>query len=688
MRRITDFLVRHRKATIGFFVLAILVSCLLYPLVSVNYSLQEYLPETSMTRRAISEMEQSFGYPGSARVMAKDVTIAQALEIKAKIESVEGVQSVLWLDDVADLSKPLQTLGTETTSQYYKESAALFQVTFIEHDYATSTGEAIESIRALGIDNLYVTGNAEDSRNMRATVSSEISTIMIVVVPFCVLILLFASSAWVEPPLYLLVLAISIIINAGTNAFFTNISFITHAMAAVLQLAISLDYSLFLFHRYLEERDEGKDAREAVLSATSKSFTSILSSALTTVAGFLALVAMEYTFGRDIGFVLAKGICISLITVMTLMPVLIYMLRNVIDKTRHKRLIPSFNKLGKGSLKMRWVLLALVIVVLVPSYLAQSKTSYLYGNSSGSSQNEDITSERETVEALFGVYNPVAMLVPSGDIAKEVALAGELTAQEGVSSVQTLVTLADPSIPREILPKSITGQFESDAYTRMIVNFTYSSESEELYQAVDEMKEAADTYYGDEWLAAGEPTGLTDIRQSVENDGIRVQLLSILAVAIIVLLAFRSITIPVLLVLLIQCAIWINMAFPYFTGTPLIYIGYLIISSIQLGATIDYAILMTNRYTEYRKLKPAKEAALAALNAAGPSVLVSMLILAGAGFAESIVSNVASISEIGLLLGRGALLSGFMVLVVLPPLLCMLDKVLLKGTLKEKGVKQ
>lgn len=686
MRRIAEFIVRHRKAVIVIFMAAVAVCGVLFFTVQVNYDLAEYLPEGSMTQNAIAEMEESFGSGGTVRVMVEEVTPAEALSIKARLTAVEGVKSVLWLDDAADLSQPLETLDASLTEQFYKDGAALFTVTFTESDYASLTGEAIAAIRALPIENVSIAGNAEESRNMRQVLSKEILQIFLIVVPFCLLILFFASNAWVEPPLYLFVLLVSIVINMGTNAFFDSVSFITHAMAAVLQLAISLDYSLFLFHRYIEERDAGVAPKEAIVSATVKSFSSVLSSALTTVAGFLALLLMSYTIGRDIGLVLAKGIVFSLLTVMLLMPALIYSMRGVIDKTRHKHWVPSFQKLGRGVYKARWVLLSLVIVIMIPAYLASGNNLFLYGDNSGSAQG-DTAAERNAIADRFGVYNPVALLVPVGDVAAEVALTDELLAQPAVSGIQSLVTLADPTLPREMLPASVTSQFESEKYSRIVVMLNIASEGPALTEAVARLTGAAERHYPGQWLAAGSPTSLADIKESVEGDGQRVQLLSILAVAVIVLLAFRSFTIPVLLVALIQFAIWINMAVPYFTGSSLVYIGYLVISSLQLGATIDYAILLTNRYMEERRLSPPKEAAISALCHAGPSVLVSTLILAGAGFAEALLSKVPSISEIGLLLGRGALLSGGMVLLVLPPLLAMLDKVIMAGTLKTKGGK-
>lgn len=687
MKASTGFLLRHRKATIVVFAVLVAISCVLFFAIQVNYDLAKYLPDSSMTRRAIDEMEQSFGYEGTVQVMVEGVSVAQALDAKARMEAVEGVKSVLWLSDVADLTQPLEALDPDTLAAYYKDGAALFSLTFDAFDYAPSTGTAIEAIRELDIENMYIAGAAEESRNMKATLSREIGQVLLIIVPICLLILFLTTDTWIEPPLYLLVLLVSILLNMGTNAFFQDVSFITHAMATVLQLAISLDYSLFLFHRYLEERDRGKEAWEAVVAASAKSLRSILSSALTTVAGFLALVFMQYSIGRDIGLVLAKGIMLSLITVMTLMPVLIYLLRNVIEKTRHRHFMPSFAKLGRAAMKIRWPLIILLVVVSIPAFLGQSSNEFLYGDNAGSAQG-DTLADRSAIQARFGVYNPVVLLVPVGDVAQEAALSEGLAALPGVSGVQALVTLADPALPRDMLPDSIRGQFESARYSRMIINLAQDGENEATTQAVRDLYEVAEANYPGEWLAAGTATSYQDIRQSVEVDNSRVQLVSILAVALIVLVAFRSITIPILLVLIIECAIWINMAASYFSGSPLVYIGYLIISSIQLGATIDYAILMTTRYMESRRTRPPKEAAIAALSKAGPSVVVSALVLSVAGFCEALLSSVPSISEIGLLLGRGALLSGLLVLVVLPPLLAMTDPLIRLGTLKAKGEKK
>ncbi|HML46703.1 MAG TPA: MMPL family transporter, partial [Clostridia bacterium] len=442
MRSLTAWTVRHRALVWTLAILLVAASLFVSRAVVVNYELANYLPKESGTSQAIAVMKETFGYTGSVRVMVEDVSLLQAKAVKDRLAAVEGVDAVVWLDDLADLSVPLESQDPATVETYYKDGAALYQLTLSGSDYDPKSGETLERIRALDIEGLYLSGASEESRGMRSLLNSEIAQILWVVVPFCVLVLLLASSTWIEPLLYLAVIGVSIALNMGTNVIFNSVSFITHAMASVLQLAISLDYSIFLFHRYLEERDAGASHLEALQTAGQKSFSSISASALTTIAGFLALLMMRYSIGRDIGLVLTKGIVLSFSCVLLLMPPLIYLLSKVIDKTRHRVLRPPFGILARMSVKGRFALMILLVLLVVPAYLAQRRVAFLYGDNSGSAQQGDLTQDREAIEARFGAYNPVILLLPSGEPAKEAALADALAALEPVGNVQCLATLA------------------------------------------------------------------------------------------------------------------------------------------------------------------------------------------------------------------------------------------------------
>ena len=335
-------------------------------------------------------------------------------------------------------------------------------------------------------------------------------------------------------------------------------------------------------------------------------------------------------------------------------------------------------------LKSRWVIIGVVLVLSVPCFLAQNNNAFLYGDSSGSSAQGEVAVAKQKVEDTFGISNPVILLVPNDSVAKETQLANELEGLDAVGSVQALATMADPAIPRDMVPKAVQDMFVSEDYSRMIVSLNIDGESNATFAAVEEIQAAAQRYYPDQWLAAGTSTSVLDIKDTVSQDIMVVNLFSILAVGLIILLIQRSVSIPVILVFVIEASIWINMSVPYFSGSKLLFIGYLVVSSLQLGATIDYAILLTTRYTEFRRLQPPREAAVSAIKTAGPSVVISVLILATAGFSYGLLSQIGSISEIGTLLGRGAALSGVLVLTLLPVLLTLLDPVIRVTTLGTK----
>lgn len=687
MDKIVAWLIKHRKIVYIFFLALLALSLLLIPRVRVNYDLAHYLPRESKTKQAIDVLEREFGYPGMADVMVADVSIPEAIAAKEEILRVEGVKNVIWLDDITDVYQPLSFISHELLDQYYKENNALFQVEFTGSNYSQATTAALDGIREKLGDKVSIAGAAEDTRYMQTVLASEIFQIMIVVVPLCIIILMFASHSWIEPFLYLAVIGVSILLNMGTNIVFASISFITHAMAAVLQLAISMDYSLFICHRYTEERNNGLEPLEAVLAAAKKSVSSISASSTTTIAGFLALIFMQYAIGADIGLVLAKGILISYLTVLILMPLLLYSCRNLIEKSKHRQFLPSFKKFGHSVIKLRYLIIVLVLIVAIPSFLAQKNNTYLYGDTSGSSGAGQYVQQRQRIDHLFGAANPVMLLVPNDNLNAEIALCADLQSSPYIKNVTALVTVADPAIPREFLPQAVRENFLSRDYSRIIVNLAANGESPESYAAVAFIDSAAQKYYPDKWLAAGTATSVADIKTTVETDNLIVSIFSLAAVGIIILLTFRSLSLPILLVAVIQIAIWINMGVPYFTGSSLVFIGYLVIKSLQLGATIDYAILLTNRYMDFRLQHAPKEAAALALRAAGGSVLTSAMILSLAGYAEGLMSKIDAISTIGMLLGRGAALSGILVLTLLPVLLTVLDPVIMATTMGTKTIR-
>jgi predicted RND superfamily exporter protein len=393
---------------------------------------------------------------------------------------------------------------------------------------------------------------------------------------------------------------------------------------------------------------------------------------------------MRYKVGADVGFVLAKGIFISFISVILLMPVLIKMFSKTLDRTRHRLLLPSFGILGRFAHKARYIILIIMLVIITPAFLAQDKNDFIYGDNSVTAGEGQAYENRLEIKEKFGIINNIVILIPNDDPPEELELIKDLRDMPYTKDVVSLLTVADPAIPSQFLPEQIVSEFVSSHHSRLILYLNIEGETARTFAAVEATEAILEEHYPGKWYAAGISTSLSDIRDTVRQDSRVVALISLLAVGFVVLLVFRSISIPVILLLVIQSSVWINMAIPYFTNFSMAFIGYLVISSLQLGATIDYGILLTNRYMEFRKSMDPKTSLYSALNASGPSILVSAMILSTAGFGFAIVSQVGSISELGLLIGRGALLSCAMTLILLPAMLYLFDKIILRTTLKRE----
>jgi len=684
--RFAGLVVRYRKAILIFFVVATALSVLLALGVEVNYDLTQYLPQDSITTKAMDKLESEFGYPEIGTVMVRDISIPGALAIKGDIEAIDGVSQVLWLDDIADITQPIEFLDPNMTESYYKDGNALFQVTYFENGYSPVTADAIDSIRAMltekvGEERFALGGPQVASKALVETTEREVLVISAVAVVIVLIILLLLTDSWLAPFLYLISIGVAVLINMGSNIFVGRISNVTQSTQAILQMAISMDYSIFLFERFMFERENGASVTEAVKTAVKKSVVSLSGSSLTTIAGFLALWFMDYGIGFDLGRVLVKGIVISLFTIMTLLPVLILFTAPLLEKLRHRSLMPGLEGFARTVLKGRYIFIVLCFLVMVPAFLAQSRNDFLYGEAGINKEGTEIFDEGKEITDIFGEQNQVVLLVPKGSVASETALADDLGDKEYVKSLQSIPTLADPAIPREILPGELTDNFASDEYVRMIIMLDVPSESEETFAAVEDLKNTISGYY-DEYYLAGSSTAIYDIKQVVETDYNTVNTISILSVMFIILIVFRSLSLPFILTFVIEISIWINMSIPYFAGNTLSFVGYLIVSSVQLGATIDYAILLADRYLEYREILPKRDAAMKAVSTSGGSVFTSFLILGTAGLSLGIVSQTAAISELGTLIGRGAFMSGVMVLILLPQLLVIFDPVIMRTTLR------
>ncbi|MGN0406137.1 MAG: RND family transporter [Bariatricus sp.] len=680
MQKFYAKVVNNQKKILVFFLAMAVVGAILQSFVEVNYDMKDYLPEDSKSTVSLEKMNAEFegGIP-NARVMVKNVTIPEALEYKEMLSACEGVAEVMWLDDAVNIYQPLSMSDDKVVETYYKDQVALFTVT-IEEDKRI---EAVDAIREVIGDENAMTGDAVSTAIATTSTVKEIRVIVIFAVLIVLLVLVLTTSSWVEPLIVLGGLGIAILINSGSNLIFGEISFVTNAAGSILQLAVSLDYSIFLIHRYEECLMEYKDKKEAMVEALCKSTSSILSSGLTTVIGFLALLFMRFGIGPDLGMALAKGVAISLITVFIFMPVLILKTYPMLEKTQHRRLLPEFKRLGKLVRHIMIPMACLFAIVMIPAFLASNRNEFYYGSSRIFGEDTQLGRDTAAVEEIFGKNDTYAILVPKGDPDAEGELTEALKDLPEVKSIISYVNTVGQEIPKEYLDEEILSQLVSENYDRMVVSVETDYEGENTFELIEQIRMILDEYYPEESYLAGEGVSTYDLMDTITADTVKVNLIAIGAVFLVLLLSMKSAVLPVILVLTIETAIWVNMAIPYFWGAKIFYIAYLIISSIQLGATVDYAILMTDRYMEFRQTMTKKEAVTNVIPAVIVSLLTSGITLATVGNLLSKFSSHGILSQLGLYLGRGSLLSLASVIFVLPGLLYLFDGLIQKTT---KGV--
>lgn len=675
MRKFYSAVIKLRYVIMAIFIALTAVCAVARQYVAVNYDMNDYLPEDSESTVALDVMGQEFdGEIPNARVMVQNVSYREALEYKEKLEAVEGVSAVTWLDDSLPLDIPIEILDEDTVNSYYKDNNALFSVT-ISEDYINS---AVPAIREVIGDENAMTGNAVSTAVATESTVSEVSLIAGIAVAVVILILILSTNSWVEPIVVMLGLGVAILINAGSNIIFGEISFVTNSAGNILQLAVSLDYSVFLIHRFSECKREISDSKEAMIEALCSSTSSILSSGLTTVIGFLALCLMRFRIGPDLGLALAKGVAISLLTVFLFMPGVILLTFPIIEKAAHKPLLPSFMKFGKLVRKVTLPLVVLFVVLIVPSYIASINNDYYYGASHIFSTGTQYGDDTAKIEEIFGESDNYVLMVPKGDETAERNLALDLKEIDEVSSVTSLSSVLGPLVSTDIYPDEIVNKLESENYRRMVLTVSVPYEGEKTNTLIDTIKATAEKYYPDEYYLAGAGVSTYDLQKTVTADMNKVNLVAIGAVFVVLLFTMRSVVLSAVLVLTIETAVWINLSFPFITGNALFYIAYLIISSIQLGATVDYAILLTERYKENRQIYDKKESIVRTISNVTASILTSATALTIVGFLLGKISTHGLLSQLGYLLGRGTLCSLVCVLFVLPGLLYLTDRTFIK----------
>ena len=687
MKRFYTAIVRRRRLVLAVFALAAVLSVFAVRQVKVDYDINDYLPPESPSTTAIEVMNGAFtgGIP-NMRVMVRDVTVPQALEYKEKLAAIDGVSSVAWLDDSLDVTVPLQMQDTATVESYYKDGCALFTVT-VEDEKRL---EAVAAVRELIGEGNALEGAAVSTAVATNSTVTEVAKIAAIAVVYVLFILILTTDSWAEPLLVLTGLGAAILLNNGTNLIFGTISFVTNAAGSILQLAVSLDYSVFLIHRFAECRAENPDAspEECMVDALCRSTGSILSSGLTTVIGFLALVLMQFQIGPDLGLALAKGVVLSLVTVFTFMPALTLAAYQWMDKTHHRPLLPSFDKFGRFVARIMLPMALVLVILMVPSYLASNSNQYYYGAAHMFGENTRLGADTAAIEETFGRSDTYVVLVPEGDTATQQKLSDALHAIPEVTGILSYVDNAGASIPPEFVPPDTLKLLVSGGCTRMVLTVDTAYEGDDTFSLVESIRNTAEEYYPGTWYLAGEGVSTYDLMDTVTADMVKVNLVAIGAVFVVLLFTMKSLIAPIILVLSIETAIWINLSIPYFSDQTIFYIAYLIISSIQLGATVDYAILFTDRYKEMRQTYEKKEAVVQTVSAVSVSVLTSASVMAVVGFLMGTLSTHGLLSQLGYFLGRGTLCSLAIVLFVLPGLLYLFGRFITRNKSSKEVLSQ
>ncbi|MEL7657516.1 MAG: efflux RND transporter permease subunit, partial [Bacillota bacterium] len=607
--------------------------------------------------------------------MIKDVSIYEAKLYKDRIENIDGVDRVTWADSVEEIYQSNLFLQYDNIDDYYKDRNAVMDIAFVGNDSDKRTSQALEKIEDMLGDKGYYGGAAVQDRFLNEVLPKEMVLIMAFAVIIILGILTLTTNSWFEPVVFLVVILISIVINMGSNLIFGSISSMTLSVAGVLQLAIAMDYTIILLDNFTKERKHDLSVEEALSNAIRKSMTPILSAGAAAIIGFLAMILMRYTIGMDMGLVLAKGIAISLVTVVFLTPAFILRWYKIIEKMEHKPFVPSFLPLAKLIYRHRYVFLMITLLIALPSYIAKDMTAFTFGNDAmGLSKGTVVYEDDRAMNAEFGRNNLILIMVPNTSMVSEKLLSDELEDLNYVKYVTSLAGVLPEGVPESFLPDHLKSDLHTKNYARLILSIRTASESKLAFQSVDEIKGVVKKYYPDDSYVVGVTPSTQDIKAVLLDDWHKIDKVSLLGVALAIMIAFRSLSLPVLLMIPIQMATFANMAMPYILGKEIMYMGYIIVSCLQLGATIDYSIIMTNHYLEHRKENDKVTASILATADSTLPIVTSGMILAVAGFGVCFLSSVTAISELGELIGRGALFSIVMTVAVLPNLFVWADR--------------
>ena len=681
--RFSKAVVKHRILILIVVLVLMIPSVLGMAGTRINYDMLDYLPEDMETVIGQNELLEDFGKGAFSFIIVEDMPAKDVAALKEKIEQVDHVETVLWYDSIADLSIPMEILPDKIYNEFNTENATMMAVFFDTSTSSDITMDAIREIRQIAGKQCFVSGMSALVTDLKDLCEKEEPIYVgIAVLLACVAMLVFLDS-WLVPFVFLASIGMMILLNLGTNYFMGEISYITKALSAVLQLAVTMDYSIFLWHSYNEQRTRCDDNKAAMAVAIKETLTSVVGSSITTVAGFIALCFMSFTMGRDLGIVMAKGVLLGVLGCVTVLPALILVFDKPLQKTKHKSLIPNMGGFAKGVVRIFPVFIVIFALLIPPAYYGYSKTNDEVYYDMGQCLPEDMeyVIANSKLSEDFDIASTHMLLVDANLPAKSVrSMMKEMEQVDGVKYVLGLESVIGSRIPEEILPESITSILKNDKWELLLINSEYKVASDAVNDQISDLNTILKKY-DESGMLIGEAPCMKDMIETTSHDFQVVNAISILAIFIIIALVEKSLSLPFILISVIEVAIFINLGLPHYLGQSLPFIAPICISTIQLGATVDYAILMTTRYKAERiRGNGKKDAVWTALSTSIPSIIVSGMGLFAATFGVAIYSDIDIIGSMCMLMARGAIVSMLAVIFILPALLLLCDKIICATT--------
>jgi len=681
VNRISKFIADHAKSVIVVSLLLLIPSVIGFINTRVNYDLLSYLPQNLDSTKGEDILDKTYSDASIGIVIVEGMENKDINILKDKIEEVDGVTTTLGLTDVLDESIPKDILPDEIKNQLYNEDSTMFVIKFDGAPGSDSTINGISKVKKILNKQCFLSGMSAIMEDTKELAEHEAPFYVLIAVALSIVVLLISMESTVVPIIFLVSIGIGIVYNLGTNLFLGEISYITKALAAVLQLGVTMDYSIFLMHRYDEERGKWSTKEEAMTQAIKATMTSISGSSLTTIAGFLALCTMDLALGKDIGLVMAKGVVIGVICAITILPAFVLVFDKAIHKFKHKTIIPEFKKVSTLVTKHYKAFIVAFLVIMLPAFFGQANAKVYYN------LDETLKPDMSSIVALnkmkdnFNVTSTHFIIVKD-DIKsyKMKEMTDRIENLEGVTTVLSYDKFIGPNVPEDFIPRDIKEIFKQGGYNLLLVNSEYKSASDELNNQIIEMTDIVKSYDKDA-MVTGEGALTKDLTTIADQDFKNVSVASIAAIFVIILIVFKSVSIPVLLVSAIEFAIFINMGIPYYTGTVIPFVASIVIGTIQLGATVDYAILLTSRFREeIRNGYEKKEAMRIAVQESAKSIVTSGLTFFGATGGVALVSDMALIKSLCFLMARGAIISMMVIIFVLPALLLVSEGIINKTT--------